>query len=78
MAAIPYDVAEAFMRKERAKRGNFESTGDNIYSYRLRLATWHNGLPAPLWAVAPEVARSYSVTTSRHVSALLAALPYNA
>jgi hypothetical protein len=54
--------------------GNFVSNGDTVYSYALLLAKWTNN--GPEWVINPDVARTYSVTTARHVNALLRELPY--
>ena len=75
MASVPYDVAEAFLRRRSRTRGSFVSRGDTIYSYGLRLAEWQDGIP--LWTIDPEVARGYSATTSRHVLALRHVLPFD-
>ena len=75
MAATPYDVAEAFMRCNHRRRGNFYSTGSDIYSYNLKLATWSP--TGPVWVADPVQARKISVTTARHVNALLYVLPYS-
>jgi hypothetical protein len=45
-----------------------------VYSYALLLAKWTND--GPEWVINPDVARKYSVTTARHVNALLRELPY--
>lgn len=74
MAQIPYDVAEAFMKAKAYRRGNFYSTGSVISSYNLQLAHWTDQGPA--WVIHPDQARKYSLTTARHVNALLRVLPY--
>lgn len=75
MAATPYNVAEAFMKNNYARRGNYYSTGTDIYSYNLKLATWTD--KGPVWVVDPTEARKISVTTARHINALLYVLPYS-
>ena len=75
MATIPYDVADAFIEGRQARRGAFWSTGNSVLSYNLKLA--QQTPEGPQWSIDPEVARRYSTTTSRHVRALLARLPYN-
>jgi hypothetical protein len=67
-------VALSFMRHRPANSGNFVSNGDTVYSYALLLAKWTNN--GPEWVINPDVARKYSVTTARHVNALLRELPY--
>ncbi len=73
MASIPYKVAEAFMAGAPAQSGAFVSVGDAIYSYALKLAHSKDGLA--VWDVDPKRAAGYSVTTARHVKALLSVLP---
>lgn len=71
MAAIPYEVARAFMRKEAARAGAFVSMGDAIYSYKLKLAHWDT-VSGRVVIDVDLSAKQPSVTTSRHVSALRA------
>lgn len=77
MAAIPYDVAEAFLEGRKKTRGAFRTDGTYITSYNLTLAERTPFCPyGAHWVIDPETARAYSQTTARHVSALLAKLPY--
>lgn len=74
MAAIPYDVAEAFIIGEHARSGAFVSVGDAIYSYSLKLAHRESDDPELIGRIVLdtdlEAARKISVTTARHVRAL--------
>lgn len=72
MAAIPYGVAEAFARGDTARSGAFVSMGDALYSYALRLAH-RDEHGAIVIDIDPEVARKRSVTTARHVAAMVGA-----
>ena len=67
MAAVPFKVAEAFLRREPAQSGAFVSVGDAIYSYALRLAHWEGEMLVIDVALG---GRQQSVTTARHVRAL--------
>ena len=72
MAAIPYRVAQAFVRGEPAASGAFVSVGDAIYSYGLKLA--HRMSDGTIVLDHDLEAPQQSVTTSRHVRALRAIL----
>ena len=74
MAAIPYDVAEAFKRKSVARSGAFVSVGDAIYSYGMKLAHWEpNGIEFD-YVRRDKGGKAPSVTTARHMAALEATI----
>lgn len=54
------DVAEKFLRKEKANTLHLLSTGEKIYSYNTVIAQWYKG---DLIGNATK----YSVTTSKHM-----------
>ncbi len=72
MAAIPIDVAQAFMSGEPARRGEFKSTGDALYSYDLRLAYRLHGRVFICEDLRNR--RGVTPTTGRHMIALLGVL----
>ncbi len=67
MAAIPYDVAYAFTEGRAARRGAFQSTGDALYSYALKLAHWSEDGQTII--VDTDLEDAPSVTTARHMNA---------
>ena len=67
MAAIPYDVAEAFTQRRKATRGAFHSDGTSLWSYGMCIATWsanHNMI-----CINVDMSNRRSMTTSRHMRA---------
>ena len=74
MAAIPYDVAEAFVHGKRASRGAFRSDGDSsIWSYNLCLAFRRNNGTGDSWIEINhplDGSHNVSATTARHIRAL--------
>ena len=69
MAAVPYQVAEAFRNGRTARAGAFVSVGDALYSYALRLA--HRDENGQIVIDVDVNAQQRSVTTARHVRALV-------
>lgn len=43
MAAIPYDVVEAFLNGKNKTRGNFVSVGGTLHSYAFHIANYLPG-----------------------------------
>ncbi|MCK9468875.1 MAG: hypothetical protein M0Q49_05610 [Porticoccaceae bacterium] len=76
MAAIPYDVAEAFVKGEHKRRGAFTSTGDAIHSYALNLArivldAEDGNVIRYVQIMHPlDDSHNISATTARHIRAL--------
>ena len=70
MAAIPYDVAEAFKQKRTARSGAFVSGGDAIYSYGMKLAHHDESGIVFDYQRRDQVGKAPSFTTARHMAAL--------
>lgn len=67
MAAVPYSVAEAFVRGDKGKSGAFTTDGRDAYSYGLLLAT---RTPEGVIIIMHDFDNKRSVTTARHIRAL--------
>lgn len=86
MAAIPYDVVDAFKAGKAKTRGHFHSTGDRLYSYAMLLVErlpdgslkWHYesrrhpGKDGTDYGKGSS--RKYSATTNAHMIAAEGAL----
>jgi len=70
MAAIAYDVAAAFTRRQAARSGAFVSVEDAIYSYGMKLAHWDGSAIRFDYQRRDEGGKAQSVTTARHMAAL--------
>lgn len=68
MAAIPYHVAEAFIagKRDQISRGNFRTTGNEIWTYGTLLAYKVPGDER----IYKSYRQTYSVTSARHIKAL--------